>query len=179
MEGYRPFVYAFNHALRALRKINVPLRKSTDLLLLFHRNDPKLITATHNGYTSHRKPDIILVSLDVARNAFSDGDPGSWADHALKTAAEPPKNDFKWRDCLSAGEFKRTKSTLPSPPVEYTVKPAESIPPQPCPSAPHEIHEDLPAQHEGTQPAEEAMPSPPKPLDNAVQVSGKLLLTNS
>ena len=50
-----------------LSRLNVPLRKSTDLLLLFHRNDQKLITATHNGHTSHRKPDIILVFQTVTQ----------------------------------------------------------------------------------------------------------------
>ena len=60
--------------------MDVPLRKSTHQLLLFHRNNPKLITATNNGHTSQRKPDVILVSLEVAQKAFSDGDPGSWAD---------------------------------------------------------------------------------------------------
>jgi hypothetical protein len=158
MESYQPFVYAFNHALRALHKIDVPLRKSTDQLLLFHRNDPKLIAATHNGHTSQRKPDVILVSLEVAQNAFSDGDPGSWADHALKTAGEPPRNDFQWSGSLSAGEFKRTKSTLPSPPAEYTAKPAKNIPPQPLPSALYETSEDLSTQQERTQPSKETSP---------------------
>jgi len=36
----------------------------------------------------------------------------------------------------------------------------------------YEIREDLPAQHESTQPLEEAMPKSPKPLNNAIQVSG-------
>jgi len=160
MESYRPFVYAFNHALRALHNIDVPLRKSTDQLLLFHRNDPKLITATHNGHMSQCKPDVILVSLEVAQNAFSDGDPGSWADHALKTAGEPPRNDFNWSGSLSAEEFKRTKSTLPPPPAEYTVKPAKTIPPQSFPGALYETSGDLSVQEERTQPSRETLPQP-------------------
>jgi hypothetical protein len=145
MEGYQPFVYAFNYALRALHKIDVPLRKSIDLSLLFHRNDPKLITATHNVHTSQRKPDVIL-----AQNAFSNGDPGSWADRALKTAGEPPRNDFQWSGSLSAGEFKRFKSTLPLPLAEYTVKLAKNIPLQPLPTVLCETPEDLPTQKERT-----------------------------
>jgi len=70
MAGYQPLVHAFNHALQALHNINVPLRKSTKPTILFHRNDPKPITATttttHYGRLSKRKPDIILVSLDVS-----------------------------------------------------------------------------------------------------------------
>lgn len=174
MAGYRPFVYAFNHALRALHNIDVPLRKSTELNLLFHRNDPKPITATHNGHLSKRKPDIILVSLDAAQNAFSEGDLGTWADHAFKTAAEPPNNGFEWSDSLSAGELRRTKSALPSPPAEYTLKSAKKIPPQAIPNAIYETSEDLLAQEELTQPSKETMP---KPL-NTVQVSCKPLLTN-
>jgi hypothetical protein len=167
MAGYRAFIYAFNHALRALHKIDVPLRKSTDLLLLFHRNDPKLITATHNGHTSQRKPDVILVLLDVAQSALLDGDLGGWADHALKTAAEPPQNSFQWGDSLSAGEFKRIKSTLPSPPAEYTVELAKKIPPQPLPSNAHETSSDLPAQEELAQPSGDTVPT------NTVHVPGK------
>jgi hypothetical protein len=163
MAGYQPSVYAFNHALRALHNIDVPLRKSTELTLLFHRNDPKPITATHSGHLSTRKPDIILVFLDVAQNAFSEGDPGTWADHALKTAAEPPNNDFEWSDTLSAGELRRTMFTLPSPPAKYTVKPANEIPLQP---------KDLLAQEGLTQPSKETMPNPL----NTVQVSCEPLL---
>lgn len=174
MAGYQPFVHAFNHALRALHNIDVPLRKSTELTLLFHRNDPKPITATHNGHPSNRKPDIILVTLDVAQKAFSEGDPGTWVDHTLKTAAEPPNNGFEWSDSLSAGELRRTKPTLPSPPTEYTDKPAKTIPPQAIPKAIYETSEDLLAQEELTQPSKKAMA---KPL-NVVQFSCKSRLSN-
>jgi hypothetical protein len=123
MEGYRAFIYAFNHALRALHKLDVPLRASTKLSLLFHRNDPRVIITTRNGYCSNRKPDVVLVFLKAAQNAFSEGDPSTWADHALKTAARPPDNNFMWSDSLSTGEFNRIKPTLPSPPAEYTLRP--------------------------------------------------------
>jgi hypothetical protein len=145
---YCPFVYAFNHALRALRDIDVPLRQSSDLDILFHRNDPKLISAQHHGDISQRKPDINLVSLDSARRAFAEGDLGSWADHALKTAADPPRNVFQWGDALSVAEFKRQKLSLPFPPPEYTINPAESILPQHLPSSTYEIVEDVFAQEE-------------------------------
>jgi|HubBroStandDraft_1064217.scaffolds.fasta_scaffold83361_2 hypothetical protein len=165
MAGYRPFVYAFNHALRALHNIDTPLRKSTDLRLLFHRNDPKLMTATHNGHVSQRKPDILFVFLDAARNAFSQGDPGSWDDHALKTAVEPPNNRFQWSDSLGTWELKREKATLPLPPDEYTAESAMEIPPEPLPSSVYETVDDLPTG--GMVP------------ESLIEVPGTPLLTNS
>lgn len=129
MDGYEPFILSFNHALQALKGINVPLRHPTDLQPLFHRNDPKMITATHNGRASVCEPDIILVSLDEARAAFADGDQGGWADHAFKTAVEPPQKEIQWSSPLSVAEFKRTKSTLPLPPDEYALE-LKAIEPQ-------------------------------------------------
>jgi hypothetical protein len=173
MARYRPFVYAFNHALRALHQIDVPLRKSPNLRLLFHRNDPKLITATHNGLTSQRKPDVILVFLDDAQNAFSDGDLGSWADHALNTAADPPNNAFNWGEVLSSDEFKRIKPTLPSPPVQYSNQPVKKIPPQTAPNDVYETSQDFPLQQDIAQPSQDATSHTSK---GAVPISGKLLL---
>jgi hypothetical protein len=100
-----PLVYAFNRALEALREIDVPLRESTREstdLLLFHRNDPKYMFATHNSHSSKRKPDLILVSLRAANEASSDGQ-GSWADRAFGKAGERPKKGFKWSECLCGG----------------------------------------------------------------------------
>jgi hypothetical protein len=150
MASYQPFVYAFNHALRDLHNIDVPLRKSTELALLFHRTDPKPITVMHNSHLSTRKPVIILVSLDVAQNAFSEGDLGNWADYALKSAAKPPENSLKWSLCV--GELRRPKSTLPSPPAKYTVKVVNEIPPQAISDADtiYETSEHLLAQKELT-----------------------------
>lgn len=171
VEGYRPFVYAFNHALRALHNVDVPLRKSTDLRLLFHQDDPKLMTPTHNSHLSNCKPDITLVFLDVAQDTISEGDTGSWAVHALKTATEPPKNSFKWSDSLSIGELRRNKCTLPSLPAQYIVKKVKEIPPQTIPNTIREMSEDRLTHEEGTWPSsEEAMQ---KPLNDAIQVSSK------
>ena len=143
MEGYQPFVFAFNHALRALHNIEVPLRKSTELTLLFHRTDTKPISATHSGYSSKRKPDIILVYLDTARNAFREGDVGPWDDFAFKTAGKPPKNAFKWCDVLSSGELRQTKTPFSQPPATYTVEGAKDIPPQAIPKDRFEVLEEL------------------------------------
>jgi hypothetical protein len=86
--------------------------------------------------------------LDSARRAYAEGDLGSWTDHALNTAAYPPKNVFQWDDPLSVAEFKRRKLSLSLPPPEYTIKPAKSIPPQHLPSSAYEIVEDVSAQEE-------------------------------
>jgi hypothetical protein len=85
VEGYELLIISFNHALRALRKINVPpLRESTDLLPLFQRNDLKLMTATLNGRTLQCTPYIILASLADTRAAYSRGDQSDeWADYAF------------------------------------------------------------------------------------------------
>jgi hypothetical protein len=176
--GYEPFVFAFNYALRALHKIDdLPLRKSAELTLLFHRNDHKHITATHNGHLSTRIPDIILVSLDAARSAFSEGDLGTWADHALKSAAEAPRNAFEWSDPLSVAELRRPNHTLRSPPAVYTPNAVNEIPPQVPPKTIHGIYEtseDLVAQKELSQPSKETMPE----SLNSVQGSCKPPLTN-
>ena len=97
------------------------------------------ITATHNGRPSSRKPDIILVSFQGARNAFSEGDLGSWDDYAFETAAHKPKNNFKWKDSFSAVELERTKHELPLPKEKYSLKPAKTLPPQPLPSSLNEM----------------------------------------
>jgi hypothetical protein len=127
------------------------------------------MTATHNGHLSTCIPDIILVSLDVARNAFSEGNLGTWADHALKSAAEAPRNGFEWGDSLSVAELRRPNRMLPLPPAVYTVKAGNEIPPQSHLNAIYETSED-----ELTQPSKETMP---KSLNN-VQGSCKLPLTN-
>ncbi len=130
MEGYRPFVLAFNFALQALHNIEVPLRKPNDSRLLFHRNDPKPIQASHNDHPSNRIPDIVLVSLDAAQKA-SGGRP-SWKDYALGTAGNAPNNNFTWGDCLSTAEFRRTwkekTCSLRSPPSKYKYKEVTEVP---------------------------------------------------
>jgi hypothetical protein len=85
-KGYMPLVQAFNHALHALCEIDVPLRKSTreSTDLLFHRNDPKNILSMHDGCRSRRKPDLVLVSLGVAKK---DASSEEWADMLSKKPA--------------------------------------------------------------------------------------------
>jgi hypothetical protein len=145
-------------------------------MLLFHTNDPKEIVTMHNGRKLVCKPDIVLVSLGAARNAFKqEGDTGSqndssrdtasrndssrdtasWDDYALKTAGDAPSMHFTWGNCFSAVEVKRNKSKRP-PPKDYTVKSVKIIHPI------YKVVGDRPAQEEGVQPSERAMPNPSK-----------------
>jgi hypothetical protein len=133
MEGYKPLVFAINHALRAVHGIDVPLRQTHDLKLLVHRSDPKVMKATHNRHYSERKPDLLFVFLDDARNAFDDGDHGTWADYAFNTAGDAPKTSFAWSNALSALELRRPTRALPFPPDKYTIGPAKTILPQLAP----------------------------------------------
>jgi hypothetical protein len=152
---YEHFVKAFNHALRALHNIDVPLRKSSKLTLLFHRSDPKPITTMHSGYRSDRKPDIVLVFLDAAQNAYSKGDQGTWDDRALGSAADKPKNNFKWRDCLSTAELRRKKKRdrFQAPLAKYPFKHrADEIAPQPKLDA-KKSEDPLAEEDELTQPS--------------------------
>jgi hypothetical protein len=149
-------------------------------MLLFHTNDPKEIPTMHNGRKITCKPDIVLVSLGAARNAFkqegdtasqndSPRDTGSWDDYALKTAGSAPGVHFTWGDCFSTVEVKRIKPKW-SPPKDYTVKSVKIIPPL------YKIIEDRPAQEESVQPSERAMPNP---LKDATPVFRKPQLTTS
>ncbi|KAF8484070.1 hypothetical protein DFH94DRAFT_338639 [Russula ochroleuca] len=160
---YGPFVRAFNHALEALRAIDVPplqrLNKTAEDEILFHRNDPMLIQAKHNGHGSDRKPDVILVSLKAARKASSKDDQGSWGDYAFETAAEAPKNNFEWKVSFSAVEFKKKSKKLPPLLKKYSVGSAKTILPHPNP---RRETEDLATWHEGTQSSRDGMPKSSK-----------------
>jgi hypothetical protein len=170
MEGYKYIVFAFNHALRALRDIDVPLPQSHGLNILAHRSDPKVMTGIHNGHQSERKPDLPLVSLDHAREAFEEGDPGTWDDYAFRTAGDPPRRSFRWSDALSAWEVRRIKPAFRLPPDKYTIQLAETIPPQRLPKTIHDaLHETVERTAEETT---------PKKLETSL-TSGTSIRTNS
>jgi hypothetical protein len=63
--------------------------------------------------------DIVLVSLDSARDAFESGDPGQWADFALKISARSPKCSSKWRDAHEALELELKRAVDPPPPAYF------------------------------------------------------------
>ena len=132
-------------------------------MLLFHTNDPKNITITHNGKVVVCKPDIVLVSLGAARNAFKNkgdttkemGDTASWDDYALNTAGIAPGLHFTWSDCFSAVEVKRSKPK-PPPSGKYALKVVNTIRPI------YEIVEHRPAQGKSAQSSEREIPNPLK-----------------
>jgi len=174
VEGYELLTISFNHALRALRKITVPpLRESTDLLPLFHRNDPQLMIEMPNGSTLPCGPDIILVSLADTRAAHVHG--GEWADYAFNMAMNAPQKDFHWSSPLSVVEFRRIKCPLMPPLTEYTVKPMKVIRPQII------LYdgEDLPTQEEVTQPSLEVISNQSNPVPISVDHSRSSCPTSS
>ena len=178
VESYKSFILSFNHALRAIAKIDVPLlRRLTNPRLLFHQNDPKYITMTHSGRTSRCKPDVALVSLSEAQAASGD-DKCKWACLAFEIATKSLQKDFQWRSVLSAAEFKWTKD-LSSPPTEYTLE-LEVIEP-PKFSSVGEI-KDLPAQEVtqssvGTKPK---LSNPPSSIrEEVTQLSIRVMLRPS
>ena len=135
--------------------------------------NPKQFTEERKGQRSRdrRKPDIIIASLDAARNAFraSEGDDlVSWADFSPKTVttASLPKKSFEWKDIFSAVELKQIKPKLPPPPEKYFVKPAKMIPPQPLPFSLHEtLYDGIPTQHG----------PPPKPMVQSARYAAERL----
>ena len=134
----------------------------------------------HNGKKLVCKPDIVLVSLGAARNAFKlkgvtdsqsnfSRDGGSWDDYALNTAGKAPGLPFTWRDCFSAVEVKRNKPK-PPPPEDYAVKVVNVIRPL------YKVVEDRPAQGKSAEPSEGVMPNS---LKDTVPVSRKSRLATS
>ena len=79
------------------------------------------IRQKHQGVESHRKPDIVVVSHQTAREVFEDGGkpsknddskskPGKFTSDAAK---QKPKGRFEWPDVLSTLECKRGKNLTP------------------------------------------------------------------
>jgi hypothetical protein len=121
-----------NSAFEALRKVkDLPseLRTPSDDGPLFHQNDPMTIKGTHNDKASSRKPDVVLVSMLSASNAYEPGDQAVWTDYAFQT--DPPRNNFGWNDILLTVEFKkRPDKDVAHPPPKYIVKAMKSIDPR-------------------------------------------------
>lgn len=127
-DRYEPFVLAFNHALQELKKINnLPLRPASDLEIMFQRQDPIPISATHSGMQSKRKPDITIIALAAAIAAY---DVGKWHDLAMKHGPYPPKGHLGWEQQLLSLEAKLNLHALGSVPEAYEKKPIKHNPPQ-------------------------------------------------
>ncbi|KAG0698935.1 hypothetical protein DFH29DRAFT_834252 [Suillus ampliporus] len=123
--SYAPFVQAANCALLELSKLDAPGLISSKTHddpndILFHVNDPSFINQTHQGAESRRKPDVVVVSCQSARNA---GKEKKDLKEKIYTKARcKPDSNFQWTDVRSTLEFKRTKNRLQLPPSTYQVK---------------------------------------------------------
>ncbi|KAG1768849.1 hypothetical protein EDD22DRAFT_843893 [Suillus occidentalis] len=121
---YKPFVQASNLALDKLSGLDAPglvrSKDDDDDKILFHRNDPKNIIQKHQGATSTRKPDVVIVSRAGAKKV------GKQSGQASKDelASEKPSKLFKWTDVRSTVEFKHKKirTGLSTPPATYAAK---------------------------------------------------------
>ncbi|KAF8871145.1 hypothetical protein BD779DRAFT_1478399 [Infundibulicybe gibba] len=108
--GYMPFIFAFNRALKDLAAIECdPLPLPLGLGIMFYRNDPMNdpmnVPANYDGCGSP-KPDVVLTALDAVRAAFPDRPSSAgWDDFAFSTAGDPPKCHFGWEGpILDSGE---------------------------------------------------------------------------
>jgi hypothetical protein len=122
---YKPFVQASNLALDKLSGLNAPglVRSKDDVdddKILFHRNDPKNIIQKHQGATSTRKPDVVIVSRAGAKKVWKQSGQAS----KDELASEKPSKLFKWTDVRSTVEFKHKKirTGLSTPPATYAAK---------------------------------------------------------
>lgn len=114
-DRYAPFVLAFNSALEDLSELeDIPLRRKSDLNILFRRTDPSLVTATRSGIDLTRKPEITLASF-VKRDDSSN----------------EPENGVTWTDGLMNLEFNLLQQKRPiSVPETFALKPVTQIEPQ-------------------------------------------------
>ncbi|KAG2121602.1 hypothetical protein DEU56DRAFT_94241 [Suillus clintonianus] len=118
---YSPFVEAANSALDELENVNVPgipaFEKNSKTNILFHVNDPSIIEQCHQGKTSTRKPDVVVVSYESASNAIAAGK----STGVRKSACKRPDKRFQWMNIRSTLEFKRpnSKRSLAGPPPAY------------------------------------------------------------
>ncbi|KIK41000.1 hypothetical protein CY34DRAFT_806604 [Suillus luteus UH-Slu-Lm8-n1] len=120
---YKPFVQASNLALDKLSRLNAPglvcSKGHDDDKILFHRNDPKNIIQKHQGATSTRKPDVVIVSRSTCAKKAGKQSGQAYKD---EVASEKPSKLFNWTDVRSTVEFKHKKTGLSTPPATYAAK---------------------------------------------------------
>ena len=119
MGRYAPKISAFNHILKELETVDIPgyeFKPPTDVI--FHRNDPMQMKATHNGMETVRKPDIILASRQAMIEA-QDGQP--------LTPTEPPRKSFDWDIPRLTEENKRRQKKLKRHHHKYSVRLSQYI----------------------------------------------------
>ncbi|KAG1772481.1 hypothetical protein EV702DRAFT_1033620 [Suillus placidus] len=120
--SYSGFVQAANTALRALEKVKVPgipdFNNDEETKILFHVNDPAIISQTHQGKKSIRKPDIVVVSYESAAGIIPEGKSTNVYQSACKEPTQDHEN-FQWTQVRTTLELKRPKDRLPHPPSTY------------------------------------------------------------
>jgi hypothetical protein len=121
-KSYSPFVGAVNTALLELRKLNpagiLPSKGNDDPdAMLFHHNDKEMYQG-HQGEVSTRKPDVVIVPLQVAEDVQKDGDFNKSPD-TYGMSRDKPSGNFQWKDIRSTVEFKRSKTRINPPPARY------------------------------------------------------------
>ncbi|KAG8985745.1 hypothetical protein FRB94_003476, partial [Tulasnella sp. JGI-2019a] len=120
---YPPLVSLLNKAMDGLKMVDLGGLLGDDEELLFHVSDPKVIKTVHRGgIVSERKPDIMLLSSEAARNAGNlNAISDHWSDIAFKNALKPPMEAFTWEGSRVPIEVK--PGSVPSkPPMSYIVK---------------------------------------------------------
>ncbi|KAH7904498.1 hypothetical protein BJ138DRAFT_904801, partial [Hygrophoropsis aurantiaca] len=129
LQRYAPFAGAANAALMCLGDIDIPgIRKpksSNDCQnIIFQRHDLKEIHQTHKGHISARKPDVVVVPWEAAKQAHRGyGSHQNKKQQYLASALKNPPKSVQWQDVRCAVEFKsKKKGALPTPPQTYTVQ---------------------------------------------------------
>ncbi|KAG8994404.1 hypothetical protein FRB94_009918 [Tulasnella sp. JGI-2019a] len=124
---YPPLVSLLSTAMGGLKGVDVEGLLGDDEELLFHISDPTVIKTVHRGgVVSERKPNIILLSCETARNA---GNPEAISDHwsgvGLKSALKPPMRAFTWEESRVPVEVKpgsissKTPASYVPPPLRH------------------------------------------------------------
>ena len=100
-KSYASFVGVANQFLLRLSELDMPellaFKDNKDLSdILFHHNDRPMFQ-THQGETSERKPDVVIIPWKTTRTAQNNGDIYKKNDmyFQCKTACDKPDNNFK------------------------------------------------------------------------------------
>ncbi|KAH7923111.1 hypothetical protein BV22DRAFT_606873 [Leucogyrophana mollusca] len=147
---YGPFAVAANTGLSCLSEISIPgivpaKSEGHPTEILFKRNDPKELHQKHQGHTSARKPDVVVVSRRAAlaagvsepkgaikvnkkatkkRNKHDNtGENAYDGKHAafIVDAQQPPNERFAWKDVRCTVEFKAFKKNFDKVPHSYKI----------------------------------------------------------
>lgn len=168
---YPPLVLLCNKALKELQSLQLEAHalKPDVEQLVFHVSDTAPIISSHHGYRYEHKPDIMLLSLEAAREAFgSTGVDTPWDDMAFKVGLQRPNEAFKWTNSRVPVEVRPTL-TCSRPPTTFEVK--EKIKTEPA--------RKVPECDEAEPPVSQEKPPDSAPLRRQPPVSAPLLQPTS